>query len=70
MPEKKTEAVKEEIKKDAEIVKDEVGTVVHNVANPQDETDRKARKRQPFMPIVGAILVAIILFTLYAFFAR
>ena len=62
--------IKKEIKKDAEIVSEEVGTVAHNVAHPEDETDREARRRQPWMPVGGAILVAIILFTIYAFFAR
>ena len=64
------EDINEEVKKDAEIVKEEVGTVAHNIAHPEDETRKEARKRQPFMPILGAILVAVILFTIFAFFAR
>lgn len=60
--------LKEEIKKDAKIVKDEVETVAHNAAHPEDETLREARKRQPWMPIVGAALAGAILFALVMMF--
>ena len=33
-------------------------------AHPEHETNREARKRQPFMPILGSILAALILFAL------
>ncbi len=55
---------------DIKDVKDEVETVTHNIAHPEDETDKQARKRQPWMPIIGSAIVAIILFACYAFFFK
>ena len=49
-------------------IKEEVETVAHNTVHPEDETDREARKRQPWMPIVGSVVVAILLFIAYGFF--
>jgi len=67
--------IKEDIKDGVETAKDvahdveqEIETVAHNTVHPKDETDAQARRRQPFMPIVGAALVAIILFICYAIF--
>lgn len=51
-------------------IKKEIETVAHNTAHPEDETDRQARKRQPWMPIVGSLLVAVILFIAYGFFFK
>ncbi len=63
--------VKNNVEKAADVahdVEDEIETVAHNTAHPEDETDAQARRRQPWMPIIGAILVAIILFICYAYF--
>ena len=49
-------------------LKDEIKTVVHNTAHPKDETDKEARKRQPWMPIIGSLIVALILLIAYGFF--
>jgi hypothetical protein len=56
--------VKETMEKAKDIAHDveyEIETVAHNTIHPEDETDAEARKRQPFMPIIGAALIAIIL---------
>lgn len=49
-------------------IKDELETVIHNTAHPEDETDKEAKKRQPWMPILGTVAAAIILLTIYMFF--
>ncbi len=51
-------------------IEDEIETVAHNTVHPEDETDAEARRRQPWMPIIGVIIVAIILFTVYGFFFK
>jgi len=62
--------LKDDIKEEVEIVKEEVETVAHNTLHPEDETDREARKRQPWMPIVGTVGAAIILLVIYMFFFK
>jgi len=54
----------------AEKVTDEMETLAHNAVHPEDETDKQADKRQPWMPIVGSIIVAIILFVALAYFFK
>ena len=49
-------------------IKEEIKTVSHNTVHPKDETDREARKRQPWMPILGAIVSGAILFAVYVLF--
>ena len=48
-------------------IEEKVEHVAHNIAHPEDETDREAKKRQPWMPIVGS-LIAASLFAIYYFF--
>ncbi len=69
--------IKKEIKDKAETAKDvakdveeELETVAHNTVHPEDETDAEAKKRQPFMPIIGAIIAAIVLFAAFAYFFK
>ena len=62
--------IKKTKKKVVKNVEQEIETVAHNTVHPEDETDKEARKRQPWMPIVGAVIAAIILITAYAFFYR
>lgn len=62
--------LKDDVETVAHNVADEVETVAHNAAHPGDETDKEARKRQPWMPIIGSILVAIGLFICYAYFYK
>jgi hypothetical protein len=61
--------VKETAENAVEVAK-EVETVAHNTVHPEDETPNQARRRQPWMPLGGAILVGIILFAIYAYFYR
>jgi|GEM_PF-1744013 len=60
----------ETVKDVAHDVEDEIETVAHNTVHPEDETDAEARRRQPWMPIIGAVLIAIILMICYAFFYK
>jgi hypothetical protein len=60
--------VAEKVADTAHDVEDELETVAHNVVHPEDETDAEARRRQPFMPIVGALVIGIILLIVLAFF--
>ncbi len=53
-----------------ETVTDEAEHLAHNIAHPEDETRKEAKARQPWMPIIGAIVAALILFLAYAFFYR
>ncbi len=60
----------ENVKDVAHDIEDEIETVAHNTVHPEDETDAEARKRQPFMPIIGAILIGLILFIALMFFYK
>lgn len=51
-----------------EDLKDEIENVADNVVHPSHETDKEAKKRQPWMPIVGSIIAgAVLLFVLFYF---
>jgi len=54
----------------AEKVTEEIETLAHNTAHPEDETDKQADKRQPWMPIAGLTIVAIILFAVLTYFFK
>jgi len=54
-----------EIKEEIEEIKEEIKTVAHNAAHPEHETERQAVRRQPWMPIIGATVGAVILLGLY-----
>lgn len=43
-------------------------TVADNLAHPDHETNTEAKERQPFMPIFGSIIAAMVLFGLLALF--
>lgn len=69
--------IKDQVKDKVETAKDvasniesELETVAHNTVHPSDETDKQARRRQPWMPIAGVALIGIILMMIYAFFYR
>lgn len=47
---------------------DEAETLAHNTAHPEDETRKEAKARQPWMPIMGAIIAGIILLSAVAYF--
>jgi len=49
-------------------IKEEAKTLADNTVHPDHETEKEADKRQPWMPIVGALLAALILFSVYFFF--
>jgi hypothetical protein len=44
--------------------------IVDRTLHPEHETNREARKRQPWMPITGAIVAGTILIAIYFFFMR
>ncbi len=49
-------------------VTEEIKKVADHAVHPDHETDRDARKRQPWMPLTGAIVAGILLFAIAALF--
>ena len=49
-------------------VKEAVEKTADHLAHPDHETDREAKKRQPWMPIAGSIIAGIILIALLFYF--
>lgn len=54
-----------DLKKD---VKDEAEKLADHIVHPDHETDKEAKKRQPWMPIAGSIIAGIILLSIYFVF--
>lgn len=51
-----------------EEIKEEIKNVADNLAHPDHETDKEAKKRQPWMPIAGSLVVGVILVAIALFF--
>ena len=58
-----------DIEKKVEHAEEKVEHAAHNFAHPEDETDKEAKKRQPWMPIVGSIIAGALLFAILYFYA-
>lgn len=50
-------------------IEDKIEEVEQKINEADPETDLEAKKRQKFMPTVGAIVAAVVLFGLLAYFA-
>ncbi len=59
-----------DLEKKTEELKDSAENLADNIAHPDHETRKEARHRQPWMPIIGALVAATILFLAYAVFYR
>lgn len=49
-------------------VTEEIKKVAEHTIHPENETDREAEKRQPWMPLTGAIIAGILLFAIATLF--
>lgn len=49
-------------------VTEEIKKVADHTVHPEHETNRDARKRQPWMPLTGAVIAGILLFGIAALF--
>ncbi len=49
-------------------IEEKIEHIEEKIVDLDPETDREARKRQPWMPLGGSILAAFILFVIVALF--
>ncbi len=52
-----------------EQIKTKVANAADNIAHPEQETRKEARKRQPWLPIIGSVIAGAILVALYLLFS-
>jgi len=55
--------------KDAKEIKKDVEKTVEAAVREEPETNKEARRRQPWMPLLGSIIAALILFVLFGMYA-